>query len=206
MDGQLIKCPNCNGILDDDGELDFVFCKYCGHKIVISGLSDTVADAKVRIKDIESKERMFEKELEYKERMDDKEHARKDKEDKKNVLGILGIFAIYIVLMLLIRGVFSSTDEREEKSQREEEKLQSIVTEIMVDIDNGDFTSAYVKANTLYYTTGYSDEIEEKWDNTRQEVINRIIAAEIEATGKSTYSSSVEEDDEDKDVLDWLFG
>ena len=62
-----------------------------------------------------------------------------------------------------------------------------MVEEIQVDIDNGDFDTAYIKAQTIIHTCPYSDEVEEKWDNTRKAVIDQIIQAEKEVTGKSTH-------------------
>ena len=50
-----------------------------------------------------------------------------------------------------------------QESIKEEEHLQEIVEEVMVDIENDDFDEAYIKANTIHYTSGWSSDIEEKW-------------------------------------------
>lgn len=57
----------------------------------------------------------------------------------------------------------------------------------MIDIDNGDFSSAYVKANTLYWDDSWTSEGEDKWDATRKEVIKQIEEAEKKATGTTSY-------------------
>ncbi len=79
-------------------------------------------------------------------------------------------FIIFILCILFLGfGDFGKKD-----SDKEEEKLQAIVEEVMVDIDNGDYDDAYIKANTIYYTEGYSSDIEEKWDNTREALLEQI--------------------------------
>lgn len=75
------------------------------------------------------------------------------------------------------------------KSQRQEQELQELVEEVQEDKKNEDFDSAYVKAQSIKYTEDWSSDIEDKWDNTRKEVINQIIQAEKEATGESTHKS-----------------
>ena len=69
-------------------------------------------------------------------------------------------------------------DTKKQESVQQEATLQKTVKEIMTDINNEDFVSARVKAETLYYTAGWSDDIEEKWDATRKELIKQIDTAE----------------------------
>lgn len=51
----------------------------------------------------------------------------------------------------------------------------------MFDIENGDFVEAYVKANTIHYTSDWSSDIEKKWDETREVLIDQIEKAERES-------------------------
>ena len=51
----------------------------------------------------------------------------------------------------------------------------------MEDIENEDFDEAYIKAQSIKHTSPWSDEVEEKWENTRKEMIGQIIKAEKEA-------------------------
>lgn len=60
-----LTCPNCNGNLEIEDGLDTFYCKYCGSKIILSELSDAAYDAKVKIKNMEHKEKLKEKELEH---------------------------------------------------------------------------------------------------------------------------------------------
>lgn len=59
-------------------------------------------------------------------------------------------------------------------SDKQEQELQAIVDEIEVDIQNGDYDAALIKANGLYYTKDWSSDIEKKWDNTREGLIELI--------------------------------
>ena len=78
--------------------------------------------------------------------------------------------------------------------------MQSIVDQIMIDIENEDFAEAYVKANSLYWDDSWTSEGEEKWDAIRKEVIKQIEEAEKKATG--TTSSST--DDDSGGFWDWF--
>ena len=94
---------------------------------------------------------------------------------------IISIVAVYFVWM------GSWFDAEEQKSIAEEQRLQAIVEEVMIDIENGDYDDAYVKANSLYYTEGWSSEIEDKWDNTRNALLKKIKEAENENREKASF-------------------
>ena len=55
----------------------------------------------------------------------------------------------------------------------------------MQDIENGNFEEAYISAESIRYTAGWSDEIEKKWDAIRKETIDQIEKAEKQANGDS---------------------
>ncbi|MBE6751543.1 MAG: hypothetical protein E7556_03340 [Ruminococcaceae bacterium] len=94
---------------------------------------------------------------------------------KRNL--ILGI-TIPIICVVFFVGVFGLAKHF---SNVEEEKLQIIVEEVFFDIENGDFVEAYVKANTIHYTSDWSSDIEKKWDETREVLIDQIEKAERES-------------------------
>lgn len=56
----------------------------------------------------------------------------------------------------------------------------------MVDIKNGDFDEAYIKAESIRYTANWSRDIEKKWDETRETLIEKIEKAEKEAKGNNS--------------------
>lgn len=60
----------------------------------------------------------------------------------------------------------------------------------MIDIKNEDYEEAYVKANSLYYTSDWSNEIKNKWDNTKKSVIEQIEKAEKKNSNKNDSSWS----------------
>ena len=60
------------------------------------------------------------------------------------------------------------------RSKSQEKKLQSIVDEIYVDISSGNYDIALVKTKSLRYTAKWSNEIKEKWDDTRDSLTNII--------------------------------
>lgn len=61
--------------------------------------------------------------------------------------------------------------------------LEELVNEIMIDIENGDYEEANIKANKLHYTSNWSSEIEDKWDETREALLKQIKKAEKEEDG-----------------------
>jgi len=172
-----LQCDSCNGALElpVDDKVNYVHCPYCGHKYYL---------------DDEKRETTINKNININKNVTHTEHyineaeviraKSKDKNWKRDLL--VGV-AIPLAAILLFCGIFGIAKH---SSNVEEDKLQAIVDEVMVDIENGDFEEAYIKANTLYYTSGWSSEIEEKWDNTRESLLKQIKKAEKEATGKDS--------------------
>ena len=188
MDLKSLICPNCGGSLEIEDGLDTFFCKYCGDKIVLEGQSDAAYDAKVRVKNMEHKEKMKDKhDAQERYKM---EHQRKD--EKRAVFIVLVCFGVVLSVCFLTMLFGNAGVKRQEK------QLQATVDQIMIDIENEDFASAYVKANSLYWDDSYTSEGEEKWDAIREEIIEQIEEAEEKATGETTSSSY---EDEDKGFL-----
>ena len=177
---QSLKCPNCDAVLEIEDGIDTFFCKYCGNKIVLTDMSDASYNAKVQMKAMEHQERMQDKKYEQQRYKLDKKEQSKNKEAKRKI--IIGV-GIALAFVLFYVWFFGSFDAMEQESIKEEEHLQEIVEEVMVDIENGDFDEAYIKANTIHYTSGWSSDIEEKWDETREALLDKIEEAEKEANG-----------------------
>ena len=87
-------------------------------------------------------------------------------------------------------------------AEAQEKKLQAIVDEIMIDIDNGDFDEARVKANMLYWDSEYTSRPKKKWDQTRKEILKQIDKAEKEAE-KAAKEAENEAKKEDKTGWFW---
>lgn len=176
-----LNCPNCNGNLEVEDGLDTFFCKYCGYKIMLEGQSEAAYRAKTRIKGMEHDERMAEKKYEH-ERYKIEQSAKQ--ENSKTKMSILIAIACVIGYLVIFEGYFGNA---ERKSIQQEVELQALVEEIMLDIENEDFDIAYIKAQSIKHTAPWSDEVKEKWEKTRKEVINQIIKAEKDATGSSSH-------------------
>ena len=190
---KVLSCPNCGAHLEVEDGLDMFFCKYCGYKIALQGQSKAAYDAKVRVKYMEHKEKLQEK-------RDAQERYRmefKQKDERITLAIYFGIFAI-IILGCLIFGIVGEAGAR-----RQEHELQSVVEQIMIDIENEDFAKAYVRANSLYWDDNWTSEGEDKWNATRKEIIKQIEEAEKRATG-STTNHSTEGEDDSKSFWDWF--
>lgn len=192
MELKSLFCPNCGASLDVEDGIDTFFCKYCGYKIMLQGQSKAAYEAKVRVKHMEHKERLQDKKnAQERYRM---ESARK--EQKWGLIVGLGILVAVMVLCFVITTVGNAG------AKKQEQKLQAIVDEIMIDIENEDFAAAYIKANSLYWDGSWTSEGEDKWDATRNEIIKQIEEAEKAATGSSSHEST--EDADDGGFFDWF--
>lgn len=177
-------CPNCGASLEVEDGLDTFFCKYCGYRILLEGQSKAAYEAKVRVKHMAHKERLQEK-------RDAQERFRMEfmqKDEKRTLLIVFCALGALIAICLIISMLGNAG------AARQEQELQAIVDQIMIDIENEDFTAAYVKANSLYWDDSWTSEGEDKWDATRKEIIKQIEEAEKKATGTTTNSSEEDED------------
>lgn len=174
---QSLKCPNCDAALEIEDGIDTFFCKYCGYKIVLAGMSDASYNAKVQVKAMEHQEKMQDKKYEQERfKLNQKEQSKKNDAKRGIIIGAV----ITVTCVLFFGGVFLSAKSN---SDKEEEKLQAIVEEVMIDIENEDYGEAKIKANTIYYTADWSSDIEKKWDDTRKSLLEQIEEAEKEENG-----------------------
>lgn len=154
---QSLNCPNCNATLEIENGVDTFFCMHCGHKIVLTDMSDAAYRAKIQIKALEQLERIT-----------SNQPNRKD--IIKTFVAIIGIALILCGPIFIVKYC----------SNKEEERLQAIVNEVLYDIENENYDIAKIKASSIYYTADWSDEIEDKWDNTREALLEVIGKAENE--------------------------
>lgn len=87
---------------------------------------------------------------------------------KKNL--IIG-FSLLIALYALI---FAVTDAFGTKEKKLDEQLNSTVAEIQIDIANGDYDAALVKAYTLHFDSDLSRDKAKDWDEQRELLIELI--------------------------------
>ena len=104
-----LNCPNCNAALEAEDNLDTFYCKYCGAKIVLSGMSKEAYKSRVRMKQMEHDERMKEKEYEQ-ERYRYEYTANENQRERKGKLFIESLpvmFAVFgFLLFFIIWGTF----------------------------------------------------------------------------------------------------
>lgn len=100
----------------------------------------------------------------------DKKHDI-DKEKKKNsrgfIFAILGMVGVMILALGMI-GIGRLSHNAKEK------KLEQTVQEIQMDIINGDYDSALIKAQSLHMDDNYSSDSKEHWDEQREQLIELI--------------------------------
>ena len=131
---------------------------------MLYGQSKAAYRAKTRIKEMEHDERMEAKQLEH-----EKYKIKREGMDNKLVIALM----VCIVLFLMITF---ACDKRE--SRKEEVQLQQLVEEVQTEIANKDFDAARIKVQSIRYTSGWSSDIEEKWDNIREELVKQLEDAE----------------------------
>lgn len=193
MEMNVLTCPGCGATLDVDDGIDTFYCKYCGHKIIISDMSDVALNARVQVKRMKHKEQMQRDRMQHQARMRDKQYEQERYKiyvsEKRNAMEILTGIALFVFcLLFLVFMIFLTQwwgDSSRKESDQEEVYLQSIVNEVMIDIENGDFDEATIKANTIHYTSNWSGETKKKWNETRKTLLKQIKEAEKEAKKES---------------------
>ena len=175
MELKTLACPNCHANLEVEDGIDTFFCKYCGHKILLQGQGVAAYAAKVRIKNMEHKER-----LQDKKDAQERYRIENEKKDKKHseVVAFAGFAVIFAILFIMMFSGKAGV-------KKQEQELQATVDQIMIDIENEDFASAYIKANSLYWDSSYTEEGTTKWDAIREETIKQIEEAEKKANDSS---------------------
>ena len=165
---KILKCPNCNAALKIENGLDSYQCEHCGYTFMLDGQSKAAYRAKTRIKELEHDERMADKQYKHERYKAEQEQKQKRIDNK--------VFIVLLVAAMLFLWIGFGNEER--KSEKQEKELQQIVEEVQTDISNGDFDEAHIKVQSIQYTAGWSSDIEEKWDNIREELVKQLEDAE----------------------------
>ena len=174
-------CTQCGASLSVDPSQEAAVCQYCGTPFVVSSAitkyniehADIHAE-KVEIHRKGSIEATFDY-LKERKRIHDEERRRKREEQIAFTKKAIPVCISIILVILIIVKVNDSAQKRE--SAAEEVALQEIVDQIQICMEEEQFEEALVKANSLYYTSGYSNSVRKKWDNTRASLIEVIEAA-----------------------------
>lgn len=188
MEYKSFRCPECGANIDN---INASFCSSCGVKLRFDDGSKNInynykTEDVAKIKEVE-----LNREIELNKI---KTNARFV--DNKFILSILFTFAMVIIIfmVMLIYGS-NATDLINKfwlgvllffifyavlfiylynKSKSQENNLQNIVNEIQNNINSGNYEMALVKTKSLRYTAKWSNDIKEKWDDTRESLIKII--------------------------------
>lgn len=86
---------------------------------------------------------------------------------KKSATSFGPLAVLFALLLCIVIPVVVSASSMEKK-------LNATVQEIQMDIKNGDYDDALIKANTLHYDEGFSSTKAKNWDEQREALINLI--------------------------------
>lgn len=177
-----LKCPSCGATFFVEDGMDSYYCSYCGEKVFIQRPHSSGEKGKHIFyhKTITDEAKI--KKIELEERAQTITLVDRISERISSGVSVIGFIILTIILICIFVATFASAKA---KSDRQERELQTIVDTVMQDIENGNFEEAYISAESIRYTAGWSDEIEKKWDAIRKETIDQIEKAEKQANGDS---------------------
>lgn len=181
MDFKTLKCPHCGATLDCEDSLETFYCKYCGQKVILSGQSSDIINAKVKLKGIELLGELRDKHYQAKENSRAEREKEREQSRKQSMWAMLLLAGLLIFCLV---SVESRAKNIEKEVAKMDSSLQASVVEILDDIEQGSYAAARIKAGNLYFTvTGSNrcDELTKKWDNTRNEILAIIDAEEAKA-------------------------
>ncbi len=171
-----LRCPNCDAFMEVEDNLELCYCKYCGTRILLDEQSEAVVKAKTRL-------RMTDKISDTAIKLQSKRYEQKQirmqyeaEEDKRNNKLIMFLFALMILLFvgmgLLIHFQIKSDNET---VYNEQVRLETLLNEILQDIEEGEYDLALIKSSGLRYSVRpSSDDYEEQWEETRRTVVSMI--------------------------------
>ncbi len=129
--------------------------------------------------------------LETIQKIYDKTHKRITRE-KWKTFRVLGCFiGIMVLLWTIIIVSFSISESKAEKE--EQERLEAIIKEINIALENREYKLALMNAETLEYRK-YDSEQERQWNIKREYLIDKIIEAAAENGVQLEYIPESEEE------------
>lgn len=105
MDTKTTKCPNCGAELEYDADREFLFCQYCGTKVIVgehTKHTEHIID-EARIKEAESAQRIRELEIEL-----ESTRMAVDTASRNNPIAAIGRVIGFIIWVPLLLGTFAS--------------------------------------------------------------------------------------------------
>lgn len=180
-----LQCPKCGANLETEDGLDIFYCKYCGHKIILSDMTKAAYKAKIRAREIDLAEKNRDKEIWLAERFKDKdiqqERYRIDCESREKRRAMWpklleGLLPFLLFLAIGVSCFFLYKSDIKEKKEHEEYtvKLQQVEAEIGTAIKENNFDTALFKANQLHCEDNCSQEESITWDAKRTAYIDLV--------------------------------
>lgn len=160
-----VTCPRCNASIDVDANRDYCFCTYCGTKILME--DDSIKTINLNYHYTKTDEAKIEK-TKSNERIRLRELQSMDAEKKWVGIAYLAIMAILFIYLATYHYI---------EDRRQTQQLEQLSQEIVVDIQNGNYSEARLKANQIHYTAD-SSEKKKKWDEVRKSILKEISEAE----------------------------
>lgn len=189
MELKTLKCPECGANFESNEKISF--CSSCGTKLYFDDGSKNI-NYNIKTEDVAKIKKVeLNREIEL-----NKIKTNSRFVDNKFTLGILFSFAVIIItfMAMLIYGSNATNLKNKfwlgvllffalytvlfmylyNKSKTQEKNLQNAVNEIQNNINSGNYEVALIKAKSLRYTAKWSNDIKEKWDDTREALIKTI--------------------------------
>ena len=171
-----LRCPNCDAFMEVEDNLELCYCKYCGTRILLDGQSEAVVKAKTRLKMADrisdTAVKLQSKRYEQK-RIKMEYEAEEDRRSNKLIIFFFVLALLFFVGMGLLFH-FEIKSEKETASN-EQIRLETLLNEILQDIEKGEYDLALIKSSGLRYSVGpYSNEYEAQWEETRRTIVSMI--------------------------------
>ena len=147
-----LECPKCGATLDVDDGITTFYCKYCGNKIVLSGMSPEELHSKLKLKEWEHDERMQGSKYAHEERVQETEYKHKEARERENAKSSYKIAILCVLLIIVFWSVLGIHDYLHKA------KYTKIENEIAEDVTNKDYDAALLAVNKLYGDPSYSKD------------------------------------------------
>lgn len=160
-----LKCPACGGTVNIDEDNAILFCPYCGAKMPQKQDSlDKILKHKENT--LKFKEEVRQRKVQEKIEDENRQH----KSAKVAVfISIIALIAFGLVCYFGIQG-----------ENKDEAKLQALVSEIQVDLEAGNYDIALFKTEQLYWPHSDLDG-KQRWNKQREGLVKVIKEAQKNA-------------------------
>jgi hypothetical protein len=165
------ECPICGGSLTEGKEFGSYHCDYCRKTFIPNHTNDTFYKSKVRWKEMDHVERMYDKAIDQEKYVLTHESNETTKDWRRNTLFPIVFFVLLYAALIAYAHYNAYAPEKRHDNKVSE--LHEIEMQIEEAISNGDYNTALLKANQLY-CDDYSSTDKKAWDEKRNTYIQII--------------------------------